>query len=495
MTNAQGNRGWATVMVAAIVVMLAAAIVSRAQNSVSFTTLFTFDKTDGANPAAWLIQANDGSLYGTTQYGGTSRSCANGCGTVFKTTLDGVLTTLHSFDCSTEGCEPASALVQGTDGNFYGTTASGESNLASGTVFRITPDGTLTTLHTFGPKEGFGSLAALVEDSNGYFYGTTPSGGGVAATCRGGCGTVFRITSDGTLTTLHGFDATDGSFPRGALVVGVDGNLYGITSEGGSMSCGVGCGTVFKMTPNGTLTTLHRFHETDGITPAPELVQAADGNFYGTTGSGGVYNAGTFFRITPSGEFTTLYNFVCEPNDCPDGEESVAGLVQATDGNFYGTNILGGAYGSGTAFSITASGMLTTLHNFCDREPCRDRADQSLAAVVQATDGNLYGSIYQGGNEICFLEGCGTLFRLSVGLGPFVETEPSSDKVGAAVGVLGTNLAGATSVAFNDITASFKVISGSLISTTVPAGATTGPVQVTLPSGTLTSNVNFKVLP
>jgi len=229
----------------------------------------------------------------------------------------------------------------------------------------------------------------------------------------------------------------------------------------------------------GALTTLYSFCSQSGCPDGggvAGLVQAANGNFYGTTIAGGapcianVAGCGTVFKITPSGTLTTLYSF-CSQSGCPDGDSPQTGLVQATDGNFYGTTVAGGANGYGTIFKITPSGMLTTLYS-----PL-----YGSAGLVQATDGNFYGT------------GAANFFSLSVGLGPFVKTLPTSGKVGAAVQILGTNLTGATSVTFNGTAAAFTVISPSLISTTVPTGAATGQVQVKTPIGTLLSNAAFVV--
>jgi uncharacterized repeat protein (TIGR03803 family) len=467
-------RACATLMLAAMT-----AIAAPAQ---TFKALQSFNSTDGANPTAGLIQATNGYLYGTTDTGGPV-----GGGTVFRIAPSGALTTLYSF-CSQSGCtdgfEPFGALVQATDGNFYGTTEGGGTN-GYGTVFKITPSGTLTTLYSFcsniGCTDGYYPLAALVQGSGGNFYGTTWYGG------ANGEGTVFKITPTGMLTTLYSFCAqsncTDGAEPHAGLIEGTDGNFYG-TTEGGTSSLG----TVFKITPTGTLTTLHSFGLTDGGNPYAGLVQGSDGNFYGTTVDGGTgggctYGCGTVFKMTPTGTLTTLHSF-----DFTDGA-GPTGLIQATNGNFYGTTSIDGANSAGTVFTISPTGTLTTLYNFCSQSGCTD-GDGPVAGLVQDTNGNFYGTTYSGGTFAS-----GTVFGLSVGLRSFVETEPASGKVGAAVKILGTNLTGATSVTFNGTAAVFKVVSNSLITTTVPTGATTGTVQVTTPHRTLNSNVPFRVLP
>jgi uncharacterized repeat protein (TIGR03803 family) len=291
-----------------------------------------------------------------------------------------------------------------------------------------------------------------------------------------------------TFTTLHSFDSTDGANPLAGLVQATNGNFYGTTSTGGAN----GDGTIFKTTPSGALTTLYSFCSrsrcADGKGPEAAVVQASNGNFYGTTRYGAVNGEGTVFEITPSGTLMTLYSF--KDAFFP------SGLIQATDGNLYGITSYGGAhvhclwhgYGAacGTAFKITRSGTLTTLYNFCSKSGCPDGANPS--GLVQDTDGSFYGTTSTGGAN-----NDGTVFRLSVHLRPFVEPQPTSGKVGATVKILGTDLTGATSVTFNGTRAVFKVVSSSLITTTVPAGATTGKVRVVTPSSTLSSNVPFRV--
>jgi uncharacterized repeat protein (TIGR03803 family) len=460
----------------------------------TLTTLFSFDSTDGSVPVTGLVQGTDGNFYGTTLNGG-----ANGDGTVFKITASGTLTTLHSFD-GTDGEQPYAALIQATDGNLYGTTDGGGAN-GQGTVFKITRSGTLTTLYNFCSLSGCtdGEAAnGLIQATDGNFYGTALFGG------ANGQGTVFKITPSGSLTTLYTFCAqsncTDGSEPFWGLVEAADGNFYGTTSGGGAngISNG-GYGTVFKITSSGTLTTLYSFCSqsdcTDGIDPYAGLVQATNGNFYGTTTSGGAnINGGTVFRITSGGTLTTLYSF-CSQSGCTDGGFPATSPVQATDGNFYGTsgggtstNCEGG--GCGTVYKITPEGTFTSLLSF-------DETNGAVAnAPVQGTDGNLYGTTgYGGTSSVCGSLGCGTAFSLSVGLRPFVEPQTTSGKVGSLVKILGTDLAGATSVTFNGTSAVFTIESKSAIAATVPAGATSGEVEVVTSFGTLKSNVPFRVQP
>jgi uncharacterized repeat protein (TIGR03803 family) len=353
---------------------------------------------DGSSPSAGLVQGSDGNFYGTTSAGGTS-----GRGTVFKITPNGAFTNLYRFSGADGQC-PSAGLIQGSDGNFYGTTYSGGAS-GSGTVFKITPGGALTNLYSFSGADGGHPYAGLVQGSDGNFYGTTYNGG----TSHGG--TVFKITPGGALTTLYGFTGgADGSGPYAGLVQGSDGNFYGTTSSGGTSHGG----TVFRITPGGALTTLHSFTPTDegihpgadGCYPEAALVQGNDGNFYGTTIYGGTTEyGGTVFKITPGGALTTLHSFSWSDGSRPgaDGCCPRAGLIQGSDGNFYGTTLEGGTTeDGGTVFKITPGGALTTLHSFSGG------ADGNFPyALVQGADDNFYGITQSGGMYLA-----GTVFKI-----------------------------------------------------------------------------------
>jgi uncharacterized repeat protein (TIGR03803 family) len=319
--------------------------------------------------------------------------------------------------------------VQGTDGNFYGTAGGGVNTW--GTIFKITSEGLLTTLHSFQFVDGAIPRGTLVQGTDGNFYGTTWQGG-VNSACFDGnerrCGTVFKITPDGTFSTLYSFCAqslcTDGANPVAGLVQGSDGNFYGTTYLGGSSEiCTGGCGTVFKITPAGDLTTLHSFCIQsgcpDGMLINASLVLGSDGNFYGTASEGGTGggtggNGGTVFKISPSGgEFTTLYSF-CSQAGCPDGNLLQAALVQGRDGRLYGTTTIGGAKAMGTVFSIGSNGQLTTLYTFCSRGVfpyCLD-GSAPLAALLQGSDGKFYGTTGGSTGKHCIHNDCGTVFAL-----------------------------------------------------------------------------------
>jgi len=415
-------------MICTVFLFCVAAAIAMPAQSIAFSTLASFDGTDGAGPFLMsLVRGTDGNFYGTTAAGGANNSCTGGCGVVFKITPAGALTTPYSF-CSRQNCidgsGPYAGLVQGSDGNFYGTTYNGGTIYngvnpncpgGCGTVFKITPAGTLTTLYSFCSQlncaDGEHPESALVQGSDGNFYGTTSVGG-----ANGDWGTVFKITSSGMLSTLYSFcsqpHCTDGAQPLAGLLQASDGNFYGTTLGGGVPGQGGQGGTVFKITSSGTLTTLYSFcaqnNCTDGETPSAGLVQASDGNFYGTTEGGGANgpSRGTVFKVTPAGTLTTLYSFCSQPN-CADGETPYAPLVQAADGNFYGTTYSGGAYncgliGCGTVFKITPAGVLTTLHDFDSTD-----GGQPAGGLMQAANGFFYGTTGGGGAY-----GDGTVIRL-----------------------------------------------------------------------------------
>jgi len=359
----------------------------------AFSSVCLLDGTDGSSPTAALVEGSDGNLYGTA----TGKGVYGNFGTIFQVTPAGTLTNLHSFDV-TDGNFPSGSLVQGSDGNFYGTT--GQGAYGYGTIFKISPAGILTTVHSFIGSDGAYPYAGLVLDGDGNFYGTTQAGG------ASGNGTVFKIRPGGTLTTLHSFTASDGSLPTAGLVQGSDGNFYGTTQYGGAS----GNGTVFEISPGGALTTLHSFTGSDGANPVGGVVQGSDGNFYGATSSAGAHSGGTVFELTPAGALTTLHSFTGS-----DGANPQAGLLEGSDGNFYGTTVNGGASQYyGTVFEITPAGVLTTLHSFTGPPS----GANSYAGLLQGSDGNLYGTTRYGGivpgsiNNV----GYGTVFELDLAL-------------------------------------------------------------------------------
>jgi uncharacterized repeat protein (TIGR03803 family) len=455
-------------------------------SSQTFTTMFSFNKTDGWNPVGPLAQGLDGSLYGTTQGGGPQNQ-----GTVFKITTKRMLTTIYNFCAQTNcpaGGNPYSALLLGTDGNFYGNTVYGGAK-NYGTIFKITPQGKFTVLYHFcslaNCADGAAPVSKLVQGRDGYLYGTTSQGGGSNA-CFNGCGVAFKMSLSGVQTVLHSFcseyNCADGAIPN-AVIQATDGYLYGTT-----YGTAPNYGTLYRLTTGGTLTTLYTFcgvpRCSDGLQPLAGLVQANDGYLYGTTSSGGndgtIPSAGTLFKASTNGTLTTIYKF-CSQTNCTDGDGPRGSLIQATDGNFYGTTSGYGKMNGGTLFKFNPSGTLTVLHNFPDW-------DHEWTGVMQATDGNFYGTTADGAPNYY-----GSIFRELSGLSPFVETLPASGVVGAKITILGSNLTGTTAVTFNGKPATFTVVSATQISTFVPTGATTGLVNVKTPTRTLSSNVVFHV--
>jgi uncharacterized repeat protein (TIGR03803 family) len=269
----------------------------------------------------------------------------------------------------------------------------------------------------------------------------------------------------------------------------MDGNLYGTTQAGGvGSNCENGCGTVFRITPSGTLTTLHSFNVTDGVSPTAALVQGTDGDFYGPTPAGGPGEDGTIFKITPGGKLTTLYGFSMGGAM---GDSVLSPLIQATDGNFYGAGANDGTDLDGMLFSITPEGgTLTTLYNFTG-------ATDGLCpnGMFQATDGTLYGTT-QGGRPCDSCDSSyGAVFSLDMGFGPFVSFVRASGHVGQTVEILDQGFTGATHVSFSGTSAPFTVQSDTYLTATIPAGATTGLFTVTESSGGLTSGKIFRVTP
>ena len=386
--------------------------VFRITPSGTLTSLYSFcslpNCADGSNPAAGLALGTDGNFYGTTSY-----SSVNNDGTIFKVTPTGYLTTLLNLPNGSYGWGTPqvtqAGLVLASDGNFYGTTPGG--GTTDGTVFRMTPSGTLTTLYNFCSQpncaDGSTPSAPLVQATDGAFYGTTYYGG-VGCNIQGGCGTVFKITASGTLTTLYSFcqqsGCPDGLNPKASLVQGNDGNLYGTTSAGGTYTDG----TIFKITTAGTLTTLHTlYYNTDGSVPSA-LVQATDGNFYGTAYYGGSDQSGTIFEITPTGAFTTLHNF-----DGTDGASPDAALIQAGEGNFYGTTFAGGSDEQGSVFKLT--GPTPTATQFVPVTPCRLADTRQTKTPIQGGTFQFFNVPQLGG---CNIPATASAYSLNVTVAP-----------------------------------------------------------------------------
>jgi len=453
--------------------VLCAASLAPAQ---TVNTIYSFagNSTSGATP--WyvtLVQGTNGNLYGTTYNGGKGLF-----GTIFNVTTSGSQKIIYSFAGTTgtthDGANPTGGLTLSTDGNFYGTTQQG-GTYSMGTAFKVTPTGALTILHNFnGFIDGAFPWGPPILASDGNFYGTT-SGGGI-----NGNGIVYKMTTSGTVTKLYKFDVTHGASPIAPPTQGTDGFLYIPVAEGGSSFCG----TIIKLSTAGVLSNTYSFPcGSGGSFPIGPLVQASNGNFYSTTQDGGSNGEGTIYQVTPSLVVTVLHSFGATFGD---GTFPGAGLLLATDGNYYGSTSDGGASGDGTLFNTSTSGTYADLYSFNNTVNLTQMSP--LAPPIQATNGILYGLTEFGGTS-----NDGTVYSLDMGLAPFVNMALFTGKVGNTVTILGTHLTGTTAVTFNGLAANFKVLSDTHLIATVPSGATSGAIQVATPRATLLSRKNFIV--
>jgi uncharacterized repeat protein (TIGR03803 family) len=363
----------------------------RIQADLVVTEYYSFGYND--EPSG-LVEGADGNFYGTAAFGAPEYY-----DTVFRIDTNGALTVLYTFTGGDDGGGPNGYLVQAANKDFYGTTVGGGTNGGYGTVFKINTNGTLTSVYSFtGGTNGAYPEAGLVQGGDGYFYGTT---GGDETNS----GTVFRIDTNGALTTLYSFiDTNFGVNPCARLIQGSDGNFYGVTRYGGTNG---GYGTVFKIGTNGALVSLHSFTGgglnpliggDDGAYPSARVVQDSNGNFYGTAEYGGEYGGGIVFKIDAHGTLTTLYSFTGNN----DGFLPFADLALGNNGLIYGTTAGGGTNSGGTVFAIDANGALTTLYScsFYNQEP---------DSIILGTDSNFY--LTSHGENI---DGAGSVFRLSV---------------------------------------------------------------------------------
>lgn len=309
-----------------------------------------------------MLADQSGDFFGTTLTGGGGTACSGyGCGTVFKLASNGTETVLYPFQGDSDGRFPQGSLIADADGNLYGMTSEGGnyngspcSEFGCGTVFEVQPNGNKTTLYEFqGGSDGALPVGGVIADASGNLYGTTSSGGG-AGCLGGGCGTVFKLTPDGTETVAYAFQGgSDGQFPEAGLIADGAGNLYGTTLLGGAS----GEGTVFEVSPTGQETVLYSFKGgNDGANPQAPLIMDGKNNFFGTTyggaGSGCRKNSsfigcGTVFELSPNGVETVLYSFSKAQGDRP-----AAGLLFGAHAALYGTTTSGGSHKKGVIFEL-----------------------------------------------------------------------------------------------------------------------------------------------
>jgi uncharacterized repeat protein (TIGR03803 family) len=488
-------------LLAVLAVMFAASVtVLPAQ---TYKVLYNFGnvKCDPLDPSisGIIAQGRDGNLYSST---GTFGSGCNAGGAAFKITPKGKLTLLHSFGSQTgDQGGSLSGVTLGTDGEFWGTSEGGD---YGGNIWKMTASGKLTDFNVLaGTKDinGIEPTAPPVQGMDGNFYGTTNQGGNIAKCTYnyGGCGVIYRISPSGKLKVIYTFDQTNGANPDSPLVLGTDGNFYGTAYYGGTVGkVFKNGGVIFRVTPAGKYTVLYAFCTLtgchDGANPVGGLVQGTDGNFYGTTEYGGtstILPYGVAFKVTPAGKLTVLNSF-CTLASCKDGANPFGGLVQATDGNFYGTTVYGGANNQGTIFQVTPKGKFTIVHNFQDTTGSLF-GEFPEVTLVQNTNGILYGDTMNGGTSGRHQ---GVFYSFDMGLKPFLSMVAWYGAVGDTIEILGQGLKAATAVSFNGTAATtFTAVSDTYLTAVVPSGTTTGLVTVTTPGGTLTTNRKFIVQP
>ena len=367
------------------VVLVPMIFASQAAQAQTYKVLYSFKGTpDGKNPWAELIRDAKGNLYGTTSRGGVSY-----WGTAFKLDPRGKETVLYNF-LGGYGELPMSGLTRDAKGNFYGTTSQG-GFYGRGTAFKLDMRGNETVLYSFGGGALSGGLAL---DGAGNLYGTAGT-------------TVFKLDKAGKLTVLHFFSGPpDGEYPSGGVVRDAEGNLYGTTYMGGAYKY---YGTVFKIDKTSKETVLHSFSGPDGSSPLATVILDADGNLYGVTSSGGTsgncnpFGCGVVFKLAPHSDGswteTVLYNFAGQP----DGSDPVGTLVRDAGGNLYGMTASGGSSGAGTVFKLDTTGKETVLHSFAGG------ADGWFpqAGLLLDDEGNLYGTTSDA------VYGTGTVFELT----------------------------------------------------------------------------------
>jgi uncharacterized repeat protein (TIGR03803 family) len=402
------------------VAFLFAAATTRAQ---TFTVLYSFKGTldyDGGDPVGGLVGDAAGNLYGTTVNGGPRIPvhCPQGCGTVFKVTSAGSESVLYAFNDTTSGDFPQPGLIRDAQGNLYGTTYTGGGAKGDGfgTVFKVSASGVYTVLYTFqGGSDGgdyYSSSAPLVRDSAGNLYGVT-TGGLMCGTAY--CGEVFKVTPTGVKSAFYSFPGGAAGFGPHSLLLDSDGTFYGVTDQGGDLTCGVadeGCGVLFKIDSGGAETVLYAFpRAVDGAYPEG-IIRDSAGNFYGTTGDGGDLTCNTFgngcgvvFTVDTTGAETILHTFT---GGTADGTTPYAGVIRDSAGNLYGTTYEGGAGGKGTVYELDSAGNLTLLRGFTDGSG----GINPQAGLVMDSAGNLYGTASYGAVSKC-MNGCGVVFKIT----------------------------------------------------------------------------------
>jgi len=433
----------------------------------TYNDMHDFNETDGccASYPSMLVQGQDGNIYGATTGGGTGL-----LGNIFKLTPSGTFTNIYNFD-GTHGEYPQGGLSMGFDGNFYGTTYQGGSGHA-GVIFKVTPSGTESVLYNFtNGSDGAYPKVPPVQAPDGNLYGVTGNGTDQI---------LYKLTPAGVFSVV----VTIPSQTYAPLLVGTDGNLYGVTLYGGTFNGG----TAFQFSPKKKkLKIIHSFGGTSqGYSPYSPLMQGVDGKLYGTCSTGGTNNGGTVFQMTTGGKLVTLYNF--STTSPVNGATPFAGLVQGSDGFLYGVASVGGANGVGTLFKIDTAGKnITVLHNFATAT-----GDTPFPTPLLHTNGKIYGLTFHGGAHTAY----GAIYSFDNGLSPFAEQFVYySGKVNDTVTVLGQGFSNATGVKFGTGAGSFVASTDNYLTATVDSGATTGKITVLEPGGNLATPQVYKIIP
>lgn len=446
---------------------LAIVLASLTPVQAQFKAIFSFGAYGNPScPSGEIIAQSPGGNLVSSNYSSCSDNVSENPPAAYEIGYQGAnFTMLQKF--TTEYAWPLGGLTLGTDQRYHGTiNAAGTRN--HGAVYRLSPSGDIVYEHDFeGGADGGYPQSAPLQGTDGAFYGTTEGASSAYA------GTVYKIDTSDRYSVMHLFTTTDGRGPS-PLVQGADLNFYGTTSAGGQN----GLGTFFRISSTGEFTVLHHFSSADGGSVGL-LIQASDGNFYGTIYENGASNNGAIVKITSTGTVTTFYSFA----GGQDGSQPQGGLLQATDGNFYGTLNQEGANGGGTLYRVTPDGVFTKLHDFSV-----ETGWYPQNTPMQHTTGKIYGTAHAGGDN-----NYGTVWEYDPSLPPFVTFLNVYGEVGAKVDILGQYFGASSVVSFNGVPAQDPVIQSTYIEATVPAGATTGYITVTTSKGILTSNKAFVV--
>ena len=481
----QGKRSGVIAMVLtmlAVLVIFAGAVPAQAQTP---TVLHSFNDgtQDACAPRGNIVQGRDGNMYGG---GAACGAGGSGGGAIYKISPAGVESVFFNFPQGWTNCGGA-GLTLGNDGNFYSVCEGGNPATGMGSIFRLTPAGVFTDLHDFTGANG-DSLPVYppIQGVDGNFYGVT--GNEVQV-----CGNIYKLTPAGVYTNLHTFVFNNSECHSSNLVQASDGNLYG-TLANCTLPNSVGC--VYRISTAGVYKEIHSFAFATGQVPCTGLIQGKDGKLYGATQQGAADGNGNIYKMTTAGVATDVHDFNNATDaSCVNNVGPPVDLLQVADGSFYGVNPAYGPNGNGSIYKLTSAGVFSA---FLFPNPSVDGQLPS-STLIQNTNGLLYGTTPGGGNPASCPSGCqGTFFSVATGDAPFVSLEPTQKTgfVGARVGMFGQGFSGASVVKFGGVAAKSVTLSGSTyLTAVVPAGAHTGAVTVTTGTTTRTSPQTYKVKP